>query len=618
MRPPGAFIVTATQPVVAAEWGRVFGNAARAALLAVIVVHVPVAGGRSETAQDSRLAQVQSPQQVKPEDQVHPASGGTVRRPNVTPRAQIDPRTVAEPERATSAVHAPGLAPPLSREGALIKQRVESLLKTGDIETSRTVFNSYVAAAPVASERATLSLSYANSLARAATALDQPVLLDEASTYLRYAFENGAQREQVVARNNYAAIALQQGRIVEGLATLREGYTVARDLPDDAARARYLFNFAKAVERHGPAESALTLYQEAYQADPRYVRAAEDGIDAAARAMDPPAAAGLLGDLIQNGQLVVAQAKFRTLIQQRDLAAEPNFTEVVEVIYELFPAAQVTPELFAKQWQGILEENRSRLSPGARARLDLVLRAYADGFPTVFISPEARSRYTPWVGDPTDSNAAAQVLARPSQFLTGVGDIYANGGKFDHALALYATAWALDTSNLTAGLYAANLLLEYSDRLDPRSRYMDEFIVNLFEGKGKAYLGDDLPNILRFHTILGTIFSEQERWGDSNTVRSAIFQWEHALRASERLLRAGRTEEGAAPGLFVKLAGAYGAVGRQSDAFDSYLRAASEALAFGNDELAREIVFDQIRTLPYSPSRAQRESLSALQRRLSG
>lgn len=558
------------------------------------------------------MAQAQSPQQVGP------SMPDTAGEPILTQRPQISPGIVANPETAADTSRAAEPAPPLSRDGALTKQRIETLVKSGDIERSRSLFSSYMAASPAVSERATLSLSYGNSLAKAAKTADQPALLDEARTYLRYAFENGAQREQVVARNNYATIALEQGRIDEGLAVMREGYALARDLPDGAARARYLYNYAKAVQRHGDPTDAVAIFQQSYESDPGLVRAAEDGIEVAARSKNPPAAAGLLRALIENGHLSAAEAKLRTLLQRRELAAQRRFAEVVEVFYELLPAAQVTPEMFEKNWRGFLSETRTQLSSRAKDRLSLVFSAYDPDLPTVFISPEARVRYTPWVGDPTDSRVAAEVLGRPSRFMAGIGEVFEHAEKLDRALALYATAWALDTSNLTAGLYAANLLLAYPGSLDPDGRYMQKFIINLFEGKGKAYLGEDLPNILRFHTILGTIFSAQGRWGDSRTIQSAIFQWEHALQASRRLLEAGREEEGAAPGLYAKLAEAYGAVGRGSDAFDSYLQGANESLKIGNDDLAREIVFERILSLQYNPSPAQRERLSALQRRLSG
>ena len=96
--------------------------------------------------------------------------------------------------------------------------------------------------------------------------------------------------------------------------------------------------------------------------------------------------------------------------------------------------------------------------------------------PVIFDSIEARYRFAPWFGDPANSREAAEFLERPARFLTAMGEIHADLGNLERALGLYAAAWAMNTANLDAGLYAANLLLEYSDTLDPEGRYLRRFI----------------------------------------------------------------------------------------------------------------------------------------------
>jgi tetratricopeptide (TPR) repeat protein len=519
---------------------------------------------------------------------------------------------------STARAVTPDLLTPLSRDAAITKQTLETLLEAGDVSAGRDLFSSYLAAAPAITERATLSLAYGNALAKTAKQSSQPALLEEAGTYLRYSFEHGSHRERIIARNNYAAIALQQERIDEAMSTLDQGYETAKRLTDRAAQARYLFNYGRMVERHADPNDALTLYREAYLADPRRPQAAEAGVDLALRLGVLPAAAVLLQGLVVEGHPAAAEPYLKALTGEPALAGEPTFTAIVEVFYDYLPAARVEPARFAKVWRAPLQRMAPDLAREAAERLDLVFLAYDPEPPIIFDSYQVRARYAPWFGSPEDSRGAAEILARPSQFLTAMGEIHADLGRLGHALALYAAAWAMNTANLDAGLYAASLLLEYPEELDPEGRYLRRFISNLFAGKGEAYIGDDLPNILRFHTILGTIFSNQERWGDSGTVESAIFQWENALRASRRLAQQGRTEEAAAPGLHAKLADAYDAVGRRSDAFDSYLRAADEALRIGNDELARGVLLTDIEALSYSPSAEQRQRLEDLRSKISG
>lgn len=514
----------------------------------------------------------------------------------------------------------PNLRKLLPRESANLKQRLESLLSAGDLSAGRDLFSSYLAETPAIKERATLSLAYGNALAKRASKMEsgQPALLEEARDSLRYVFEHGDDREQTIARNNYAAIALQQNRIDEAMSALDQGYETATRLTDRTARAHFLFNYGNMVERHGNPKDALTPYHEAFLANPRRPQAAQAGVDLALRLGELPAAATMLRDLIEKGHPKAVEPYLKALMEKPALLGSPTFITIVELLYDYFPAAGVDQTRFDETWRGPLEGIMPDIDPQAAEHLKLVLHAYDPEAPIIFDSYEVRTRYAPWFGEPENSKMAAKALARPSRFLTAIGEIHADLDSLDRALALFSVAWAMNTANLDAGLNAANLLIEYGEDLDPDGWHLDSFLSNLFESKLEAYLGKNLPNILRFHTILGTIFSKQELWGDSGTVESAIFQWENALKASRQLAQQGKTEEAVAPGLHTKLAEAYDAVGRRSDAFDSYLQAAYDALKIGDHELTRSVLFTDIESLSYSPSAEQRSRLEALRRRISG
>lgn len=465
-------------------------------------------------------------------------------------------------------------------------------------------------------ERATQALDYGNVLAREAAETKQPALLEEATGYLRYSIDHGSDREKIVARNNYASVAVRLGRVDEAKATFEQGYASAKRLGDRSAQAHYFFNYGRFVELHGDRAKALPLYREAYLANPRRPQAAQAGVSLALKLGALDEAATLLQALVADGHPAVAEPYLKALIADGAQTDRSEFASIIEVLFDYLPATRIGPEAFQETWRDPLRRLARRLAAPARQRLKLVLDAYGGDINVVFELPEARMRYAPWGGDPYDSRRASQVLAKPSRFLTAVGELQADRGDLKSALALYSVGWAMDTANLDAGLYAANLLLEYPTKLDPRGYHLSQFVNNLFAGKSEAYLGNDLPNILRFHTILGTIFSRRGEWGNSRQGRSAIFQWEHAVQTSESLAAQGRVEEAAVPGLHTKLAEAYKAVGRTSDAFDSYLSAADAALRLGDRDLAQSVLRSDLSTLSYSPTAVQVRRLDALGRRI--
>ena len=95
----------------------------------------------------------------------------------------------------------------------------------------------------------------------------------------------------------------------------------------------------------------------------------------------------------------------------------------------------------------------------------------------------------------------------------------------------------------------------------------------------------DWPNILRMHTLLGTIFEQEKKWGSETELRSAIFQWRHAIDA-ESQIRKTNPNYPRSPMLYVKLANAYREKG-DPQAVDFYLSAAEVFAASENARQAR-------------------------------
>jgi tetratricopeptide (TPR) repeat protein len=451
---------------------------------------------------------------------------------------------------------------------------------------------------------------------RASETSKEPELLRESLPYYQYVWEHGDAREVLVARSNYAAASVRLGEAAIALQAYQDGYPTARRIDDATVRSRYINNFARLTEAEVGIPEALPLYLEAFESDPTYAAPALFGVRAAVKSGLYRSARGLLARLFDNGHVQAGGEEITSLLAQREVVSWPGSDAIAEALFDYLAAARPGFDEFAKTLQPILEDNLDAMAPDTRARVSLVLLSYVGGdkLPRIIDPPEARARLTPWIHNPQDSRQAAIDLAAASRFVTTAGELHARAGRLDDALTRYLLAWALDTTNLSAALYAANLLLDHAETLDPDRRWLDEFVFWLFEGKGEAYLGEDWPAIYRFHTVLGTIYWRQQNWGSSGNVRSAVFQLEHALAAKDRIR--DRRERAAPVGrLHLMLADAYAGIGQNAAAFDSYVRAVREGLARDDRDTAEEALA-RVQDLDFTPTPQDRRMLDEIRLRL--
>jgi hypothetical protein len=80
-----------------------------------------------------------------------------------------------------------------------------------------------------------------------------------------------------------------------------------------------------------------------------------------------------------------------------------------------------------------------------------------------------------------------------------------------------------------------------ADQITKIDETLSKYRVRLFKGKQKAYGDSDVARIFLYHQTLGELYALIGRWGDSDTVGSAIFQLEHAQDFSREL--AGNSPE---------------------------------------------------------------------------
>lgn len=380
---------------------------------------------------------------------------------------------------------------------------------------------------------------------------------------------NGELRLQ--AANNYATQKLRLGDAPAALEVLRAVTAEYREAElDPVAASRTAFNYGRALEQTGDDAAAAAQYLRAFEADPRFAPA-EQAVARLALAEPSPARgierlAALSDRLMERGNYEAAARRLSEGLSREDWWREPRYGELVDRLVHQLTLAATSPEAFGETWSGELARLAGALAEGApdeAARLRDVDRVYFGELPLHFDSREAKGEFRAW--------QAPGGHAALSGLMKSVGDHYSRSGRPQSALPRYATAWALDTTNMEAGLYLASLLSATRDQ-----DLLDRFLRRAFDEKQQAYLGEDWESILKFHTVLGSLFEGLEVWGPEHRARSAIFQWRHALNAHERLRRASAGDGTPLPAVRERLALALARDGQTERAWNEYAAATGE------------------------------------------
>jgi hypothetical protein len=442
--------------------------------------------------------------------------------------------------------------------------------------------------------KAGLRLELARFLDRGASAPGaDPKWLERSRKEFQELISSSSGTARVQAANSFAAQLLRREQPAEAVRVL--SIAVQDDAWKDLhgpARARCLFNLARALEATGRKREAYGHYVAAAEADPGFHRAA-DGARGVALGSDSedtgiPQIRRLVDGQLERGDLEGAARSLRdALTSVARWQGHPAYPRLVEDLVRYFTRANVDRQGYARDWSAPLEAiPRDRVRERVDRMLATIDDAYADELPVEFASEKVEARYASW--------APGNPRGLFSTFLAAVAAQSYRRGELRRALGAYSHAWALDTTNMEAALYAANILLIDLDarekRLDPDGSLLKQLVDQLFSEKGAEYsreVGQDWNRLLKFHRILATIFEKQGRWGGEDDARSAVFQWRMALGAVDRLRI---TDPGAAmlaPPLHEGLARAYEGVGQEKKAFVSELEAAKEFVGTAGGDAAR-------------------------------
>lgn len=444
-------------------------------------------------------------------------------------------------------------------------------------------------------ERAGVSLDQARVLA------SEPAQRVEVERLYNVAIQEASGRLKVDASNSYGVYLLQQGDAAKAasvLSTVRGDLEASGELEPEA-RSRFLYNYGVALEKSGQAEEASAAYLKSFELDPGFMPACDavfrtSGSDLQGRVR-------VVERLLEEGSLDSARDYLKTSFES---GTPESYPELVVLWARYLTAAKIGPGQDIRKTVGI---STDWVDGPAGARIGLIEKSYAGELPLV-LDPEQGFLYSSFW---RDGKGSVEVF---SNLLRMLGEGFLRAGQYQQALHSYALAWS-SAANADAAVDLASLLLAQREKVDPQGQVLDQLVSVLFEGKGGAYQGNDWPNVLRFHTILGTIFERQGKWGSSGEPKSAIFQWERALRALERLPAQERT---LAPGLHAHLGTAYEAVGRKEDALAQFLLAGEQYVKAGWPETAAAPLRQAEALAPSSGKPEEKERLRSLKATLAG
>jgi tetratricopeptide (TPR) repeat protein len=430
---------------------------------------------------------------------------------------------------------------------------------------------------------------------------------------------------RIRAANDYGVYLLRNGQSRDAVKVFAavESQAAEEKQLDAATRARYYYNYGKALDATHQALDASDKYREAVRLDPRFdaaLEAARLNLKQLGSFGDLPSLGAGLFNRLAMGALIggavggVSGARLglsttsprlyaglelcRILLSRGDIAAAADLlsslaepasrsslgaTRYLDSLVVFLTKSRTVPADFNLMWDPVIAK-LAPLSKPVSVKVDDLRTIYRDDLPLVLNPEGANALFRTWEQDPYRS--------RLSALLKAVGDTYADQEQYLPAFRRYALAFDLDTSNIDAALYMANLLLSSPAAVDPRGEVLNDWIGAIFPSSSEnpIYRGDDWPDILRFHTILAAILERQGRLGPPTTAWTASFHWEKAIRAETIVAERFPDQSRPSPLLHEKLAAFYASSGRSQTAFGLYLNASYEYFSLDESNRARDLL----------------------------
>jgi tetratricopeptide (TPR) repeat protein len=436
---------------------------------------------------------------------------------------------------------------------------------------------------------------------------DKGSLQQRAEQQFKDAIRLGSPPVKALAQNNLGVVYLEQKDGAKKAIQVFESMQLDHADLKPTQRAIYLYNRGRAYEQDGRLEDAGQVYQQAVRLHPRYKPAADGAFRLLLEQPDPAgkkarAAIALANDLQEKGHGDVAAGQISTALRSRP---HPDAGRLLAVVVRYYASVAMTPDAYAAGQRESQRAIAERQEPIKRA-VHEIDRAFVGGFPASFKLSDARTSFPFWSNAPDRKDFIA--------LLRTTGDFYyratANKRDPEKALAHYAAAFALDPADTGTALAAAAVLRDFPD-IDKDRQIHQRFVEALMDEKYERYrhpptTAPGWDNLARLHSLLGSLFEKDGKWGPEGEVRTAMFQWKRAEEAEKqyRALLVTDVLPPRSPILQENLGGAYEHEKKAGAAWDSYVNAA-EGFAQLKNRTAAKKALSRAKKLGIDPSNAQ-------------
>ena len=398
--------------------------------------------------------------------------------------------------------------------------------------------------------------------------------------------------------NNYGTLLLRQKKpdlALQALLTIKKDYDKSTNSRE---KSRYFYNLARAYEKQNQPAKALIHFLDSAIASPQLAPASRAVLRLYPSVKATPAILNKtvtwLNAIVSEGDLTLAEQAIKHSFSNEALVKLANAEKLVIPLIQYFINSETRPQEYKSQWSKLLSFPASSVNKLA-VSADEVNFVFTTSFPVSFRSSENSGRIKT-LQKMLGQEELKQTLPA---FIKTVGDGYFRQKQFEKALQRYALVIDLDKTNTEAALSAATILFDNAGTMPGADKMTQQLIGALFRGKGTAYLGEDWPNILKFHMALGAIYKQKKQWGSEFDPYGAIFQFSHAVKAHEKLNASQPKRQERIAGVKYALAESYFNAGQKRDAADYYVDAAMSAAQEKDRQLAKKIL-DEINTINLS------------------
>ena len=407
----------------------------------------------------------------------------------------------------------------------------------------------------------------------------QLIHVDKAIVSYQSAVRIGSPELRTQAQNNLGSLYLKKRDYSSAVRTLEE-VDPTQILP--AEKFIYDYNLGRAYDLSGHPNTAYPNYLRSLGANPTFSPAAEKAFESLRRSEGPPK----IDESLRLADLLLRHSQSNLASQERLRCLEiwgdnPSAERLLTVLVRHYAITSLDPDAFVKdEWRPL--DNLASRHHRLRSAVTEVRLAFTGDFKAVIQAPLSGpvQPFPEWWR--LERNVKPGERDFP-KLLNNIGDFYYQSvGRNDEcrdpvkAISRYTAALSLDPYNTRAALFTSAILRDYYRKLDPAQELFNQLMDVTFHSGGiyekTSKAPADWANLVRMHFLLGSIFERAKVRGSEDDPRSAIFQWNRAIVAENKLRELDRNYP-PTPGLHQSLATAYKVANEPGKAFEQFLSA---------------------------------------------